>query len=67
MDVGMMSLPDEIWSRGKCSFKMLQYMACGVPVVVSSVGASMTVDDRTVFAVARSSRSDSAAAPSRFV
>jgi glycosyltransferase involved in cell wall biosynthesis len=34
--VGIMPLPDTDWERGKCSFKMLLYMACGVPVVVSS-------------------------------
>jgi glycosyltransferase involved in cell wall biosynthesis len=36
--VGIMSLPDQLWSRGKCAFKMLQYMAVGLPVVVSPVG-----------------------------
>lgn len=38
MDVGLMPLPDNEWTRGKCSFKMLQYMATGLPVVVSPVG-----------------------------
>jgi glycosyltransferase involved in cell wall biosynthesis len=38
MSVGIMPLPDDEWSRGKCSFKMLQYMAVGLPVVVSPVG-----------------------------
>ncbi|HEY9098806.1 MAG TPA: glycosyltransferase [Thiobacillus sp.] len=38
MDVGIMPLPDNEWTRGKCSFKMLQYMACGIPVVVAPVG-----------------------------
>lgn len=38
MDVGLMPLADNAWTRGKCSFKMLQYMACGRPVVVSPVG-----------------------------
>jgi len=36
--VGVMPLSDTPWSRGKCSFKMLTYMAVGVPVVVSPVG-----------------------------
>ncbi len=38
MDVGLMPLEDNEWTRGKCSFKMLQFMATGLPVVVSNVG-----------------------------
>lgn len=41
--VGLMPLVDDAWSRGKCSFKMLTYMACGVPVVVSPVGMNADV------------------------
>jgi hypothetical protein len=36
--VGLMPLEDTPWNRGKCAFKMLQYMAVGRPVVVSPVG-----------------------------
>ena len=43
MDVGLMPLPDEEWSRGKCSFKMLQYMACGIPVAVSPIGMNLEI------------------------
>ena len=43
MSVGIMPLDDSIASRGKCSLKMLLYMACGVPVVVSPVGANRDV------------------------
>jgi len=32
-----------VWERGKCSFKMLVYMACGLPVVVSNVGMNVEV------------------------
>lgn len=39
-DIGLMPLPDTEQTRGKCGFKMLQCMACGVPVVASAVGAN---------------------------
>jgi glycosyltransferase involved in cell wall biosynthesis len=42
-DVGMMPLPDNDWARGKCAFKLIQYMACAVPVVASAVGANIDV------------------------
>lgn len=43
MDVGLMPLDDSVWTRGKCSYKMLLYMACGRPVVVSPVGMNRDV------------------------
>lgn len=42
-DVGIMPLDDDAWTRGKCSFKMLQYMALGLPTVVSPVGMNREV------------------------
>ena len=38
--VGIMPLRDDDWGKGKCAFKMLQYMAVGIPVVVSPVGVN---------------------------
>ncbi|MBK7704103.1 MAG: glycosyltransferase [bacterium] len=43
LDVGLMPLPDDDWTRGKCSYKMLLYLACGVPVVVAPVGMNAQV------------------------
>ena len=41
--VGLMPLPDNAWTRGKCSFKMLTYMAAAIPVVVSPVGMNSEI------------------------
>ena len=43
LDVGLMPLSDDDWTRGKCSYKMLLYLACGAPVVVSPVGMNAQV------------------------
>jgi glycosyltransferase involved in cell wall biosynthesis len=42
-DAGIMPLPDERWERGKCGYKLIQYMACGRPVVASPVGVNCRI------------------------
>lgn len=44
-DAGIMPLNDTPWDRGKCGYKLIQYMACGKPVVASPVGANIGIVD----------------------
>ncbi|MBA3748222.1 MAG: glycosyltransferase [Solirubrobacterales bacterium] len=45
-DVGVMPLPDDRWTRGKCGYKLLQYFATGVPAVASPVGVNALLLER---------------------
>lgn len=48
MDIGVMPLPDDPWSRGKCGYKLIQYMAAGLPVVASPVGVNADIVEHGV-------------------
>jgi glycosyltransferase involved in cell wall biosynthesis len=48
MDIGVMPLHDDIWAKGKCGFKALQYMALEIPTIVSPVGANAEIVDHGV-------------------
>jgi glycosyltransferase involved in cell wall biosynthesis len=43
MDIGIMPLVDGPWERGKCGYKLIQYMASGLPVVASPVGVNVDI------------------------
>lgn len=42
-NVGLMPLEDDMWAKGKCAFKALQYMSLGIPALVSPIGMNVEV------------------------
>ncbi len=42
-DIGIMPLHDTPWENGKCGYKLIQCMACGIPVVASNVGVNSSI------------------------
>ena len=42
-DIGIMPLPDDEWSKGKCGLKGLSYMACGISTVMSPIGVNTEI------------------------
>lgn len=47
-DVGVMPLENTPWERGKCGYKLIQYMTCSLPVVASPVGVNNTIVEHGV-------------------
>lgn len=43
IDIGLMPLEDDAWTRGKCGYKALQYLAAGIPAVCSPVGMNAQI------------------------
>lgn len=43
-NVGIMPLGDKLFNKGKCAFKLIQYMACGIPTISSPLEANVKVD-----------------------
>lgn len=48
MDIGLMPLTNTPWARGKCGYKLIQYMACGLPVIASPVGVNVRIVEHGV-------------------
>ena len=42
-DIGIMPLADSLWEDGKCGYKLIQYMAAGLPTVASPVAANREI------------------------
>ncbi len=47
-DIGIMPLLDGPWEQGKCGYKLIQYMACGKPVIASPVGVNRDIVDHNI-------------------
>jgi glycosyltransferase involved in cell wall biosynthesis len=67
LDIGLMPLPDNEWSKGKCGLKALTAMACGAAVVMSPVGVNSQIAQDGVSALLARSEDEWVDALSRLV
>lgn len=58
IDIGIMPLPDDKWSKGKCGLKALQYMALGKPTVCSPVGVNTVIIEDNLNGMIANSKSE---------
>jgi len=58
IDIGLMPLVENDWSKGKCGFKAIQYMSLGIPALVSPVGVNTEIVDHGVNGYICSSKDD---------
>lgn len=58
MDVGIMPLKDGPWEKGKCGYKLIQYMACEVPVIASDVGVNCEIIENETAGLLAKKKSD---------
>jgi glycosyltransferase involved in cell wall biosynthesis len=47
-DIGIMPLSDDLWSRGKCGLKIVQYFGVGIPAVCTPVGMNRDIVDNGI-------------------
>jgi glycosyltransferase involved in cell wall biosynthesis len=47
-NIGIMPLKNDVWAEGKCGFKAIQYMALGIPAIVSNVGVNATIVNHAI-------------------